>query len=147
MLWGWPSGRAQKITKESSKQLLDSISQSPGNRVQSCLWLHRIRELDFRAIGWLYLGAALDFLRYFLSSFWWLSLKKLAKYPYLPANIAGDEMSYSDFVVSVRSRSNAPNAVRGLCGVPTCARIWLSTPPWGRTPVKHVGRASLFDGT
>ena len=30
-------------------------------------------ELDFRAIGWLYLGAALDFSSLFLSSFWWLS--------------------------------------------------------------------------
>ena len=67
-----------KITKKSPQQHLDTISRSLRNRAQSCLWRHKIRgilrnltyvfydvtrnfELDFRAIGWLYLGAALDF--------------------------------------------------------------------------------------
>jgi len=60
------------MTWKIPKQHLYIISRSPRNRVQSCLWPHRIRgirknlwilgnfELDFWAIGWLYLGAAFD---------------------------------------------------------------------------------------
>jgi len=32
------------MTKESPKQHLETISGSPGNQVQSCLWRHRIRK-------------------------------------------------------------------------------------------------------
>ena len=97
------------MTEKSQKRHLDTISRSPGNRVSSCPWRDRIREiygfygvtgnfeLDFRLIGWLYLVAAF----YFSSSFFELSPMgvsiKIGQVPYCtPWRDTTEELVYSE---------------------------------------------------
>jgi len=49
----YPSEGAQKLKKKSQKQQLDTVSRSPGNRLQSCLWRHKIHKFcRFPRILW-----------------------------------------------------------------------------------------------
>jgi len=103
LLWcNWPIFIAITIRKSSKNDEEKSkaapwytISGSPGNRVQICLWRHRIRGIqqiydvtgnfkhDFRAIRWLYQDAANK--RIFSSTFFELFLMaisiKVVNYP------------------------------------------------------------------
>jgi len=72
----------EKMAKKSQKQHLDTMSRSPGYRVKvardviESVEIGEIYgffdvtgnfEVDFRAIGWLYLGAASEFSSFFLA--------------------------------------------------------------------------------